>query len=324
MKIAINGFGRIGRILYRQASANKNFDIVAVNDLADRENLTYLLEHDSVYGKFELPEYFSRIKFFQEKDTSKLPWGKLDVDVVVESTGFFDSYEKSEPHLNVGAKRVVITAPVKDDKTLTFTPEVCSKDIAKFKITSNASCTTNAVTPVLAILDEELGIKSALLNTVHAYTATQGIVDRPDARDWRRGRAGALNISPSSTGAAVAAAKALPEMEGRFDGVAVRVPVPSGSLADITFISGRETSAEEVNKILAEKSLLPRWNGIIKVSNEQIVSSDIVGEPYGSIVDAAFTRVASGNLVKVLSWYDNEYGYAAMLVKHLETLKKYL
>jgi len=324
MKIAINGFGRIGRVFYKQAVSNSDFEIVAINDLADKENLLYLLRHDSVYGKFELPEDFGNIKFFQEKDPAKLPWGDLNVDVVVESTGFFDSYDKAKVHLDAGAKRVVVSAPVKDEKTLTFTPNICAGDISKFKITSNASCTTNAVTPLISILSKNPGIKKAVLNTVHAYTATQGIVDKPDAKDWRRGRAATIDISPSSTGAAISAAKAIPEMEDLFDGVAVRVPVPVGSLIDLTFISKRKTSLEEINEILTTESRKPEWQGIIKVSDEQLVSTDIIGEPYGSIVDLSFTKVIDGDLVKIFSWYDNEWGYAAMLIKHIETLKEYL
>ena len=324
MRIAINGFGRIGRVFYRQASSNPDFEIVAVNDLADKDNLLYLLEHDSVYGKFSLPEKIKDIKFLREKDPVKLPWKDLDIDIVVESTGFFDSYDKAKSHLDAGAKRVVITAPVKDDMALTFTPNINTGDIAKFKITSNASCTTNAITPLISILAKNPGIKKAVLNTIHAYTATQGIVDKPDAKDWRRGRAGTIDISPSSTGAAISAAKAIPEMKGIFDGVAVRVPVPIGSLIDLTFVSSKKTSAEEINEILTVESQKPEWQGIIKVSNEQLVSTDIIGEPYGSIVDLGFTKVIDGDLVKIFSWYDNEWGYAAMLIRHIKTLKKYL
>lgn len=324
MKIAINGFGRIGRVFYKQTANNPDFEVVVINDLADKDNLLYLLEHDSVYGKFPLPEKIKDIKFLQEKDPAKLPWKDLGIDIVVESTGFFDSYDKAKSHLDAGAKRVVISAPVKDDKTLTFTPNVCVGDISNFKITSNASCTTNAITPIISILSKNPGIEKAVLNTVHAYTATQGIVDKPDAKDWRRGRAGTIDISPSSTGATVSAIKAIPEMKGLFDGVAVRVPVPVGSLIDLTFVSKRKTTVEEINEILTVESQKPEWQGIFKVSNEQLVSTDIIGEPYGSIVDLGFTKVVDGNLVKIFAWYDNEWGYAAMLIKHIEILKKYL
>ena len=331
MKIAINGFGRIGRVFYRQVFNNPDFEVVAINDLADKGNLLYLLEHDSVYGKFPLPasqqggpEKIKDIKFLQEKDPAKLPWKDLGVDVVIESTGFFDSYDKAKAHLDAGAKRVVISAPVKEDDVLTFTPNVCVGDISKFKITSNASCTTNAITPIISILSKNPGIKKAVLNTVHAFTATQGIVDKPDAKDWRRGRAGTIDISPSSTGAAISATKIIPEMKGLFDGVAVRVPVPVGSLIDLTFVSRRNTSVEEINEILTIESQKPEWQGIIKVSNEQLVSTDIIGEPYGSILDLGFTKVIDGDLVKIFAWYDNEWGYATMLIKHMEILKNYL
>lgn len=253
-----------------------------------------------------------------------MPWKDLGIDIVVESTGFFDSYDKAKAHLDAGAKRVVITAPVKDDTALTFTPNVYAGDISKFKITSNASCTTNAITPLISILAKNPGIKKAVLNTIHAYTASQGIVDKPDAKDWRRGRAGTIDIAPSSTGAAISAAKAVPEMKGIFDGVAVRVPVPVGSLIDLTFVSKRHTSPEEIKEILTAESQKPEWQGIIKVSGEQLVSTDIIGEPYGSIVDLGFTKVIDGDLVKIFSWYDNEWGYAAMLIKHIEALKNYL
>ncbi|MBU2263338.1 type I glyceraldehyde-3-phosphate dehydrogenase [Patescibacteria group bacterium] len=324
MKIAINGFGRIGRIFFRQAYGKPGLDIVAINDLADKDNLIYLAEHDSVYGKFEFPK--SGVQFFAEKDPANLAWKDLGIDVVVESTGFFTSYEKAKAHLDAGAKRVVISAPSNDiaSRLLMFTPNVCAGDIAKTKITSNASCTTNATIPVVSIMMKNPGVKKAVLSTVHGYTSSQGIVDKPDQKDWRRGRAGAVNIVPSSTGAAKAAAKILPEIAGKFDGVAIRVPVPSGSLIDITFISERKTSAEEINEIFKKAAESKEWKGIVKIADKSTVSSDIVGEPYGSIVDMEFTRVIDGDLVKVFSWYDNEWGYCAMLIKHIEQLKNYL
>lgn len=330
MKIAINGFGRIGRIFYRQACQKPGFDVVAINDLGSKDNLLYLLENDSVYGRFELPEKIKNVKFFQKNNPAELPWKDLEVDVVVESTGFFASYEKSKAHLEAGAKRVVISAPVENDSSagsgqvLTFTPNVCFNDISKFKITSNASCTTNAVTPIIAIMSQNPGVKKAILNTIHGYTATQGIVDRPDDKDWRRGRAGAINIVPSTTGAALAAAEAVPEMADKFDGVATRVPVASGSLIDFTFVSEKKTSAEEINDIFREAAKKPEWKGIIKLADKALVSADILKDPYGSIIDPDFTRVVGGDLVKVFSWYDNEWGYCAMLIKHIEALKNFL
>jgi len=253
-----------------------------------------------------------------------LPWKDLGVDVVVESTGVFASYERAEPHLKAGAKRVVITAPAKDEETNTFTPNLAGDFTSYGKITSNASCTTNAVTPVAAIMLKNPGIKKAVLNTVHGYTASQFLVDGPMEKDFRRGRAGAVNIVPSHTGAAVAAEKTIPSLKGKFDGVAMRVPVIAGSIIDFTFVSARKTSVEEINDIFRAESEKPEWRDIIKVTEEPLVSTDILGEPYGSIVDLNFTRVVDGDLVKIFSWYDNEWGYCAMLIKHIKTLKDYL
>ena len=261
------------------------------------------------------------IPVFQEKDPAKLPWKDLDIDVAVESTGVFDSYEKAKAHLEAGAKRVVITAPAKDETTPTSTPNVGVEFLTLSKISSNASCTTNAATPVAAIMLRNPGIKKAILNTVHGYTATQGLVDGPATKDFSRGRAAGVNIVPSHTGAAIATEKAIPSLKGKFDGVAMRVPVISGSLIDFTFVSERKTSVEEINDIFREAAERSEWREILKVTEEPIVSSDILGEPYGSIVDLNFTRVVDGDLVKIFSWYDNEWGYGAMLKKHIEGLK---
>lgn len=327
MRIAINGFGRIGRIFFKQAYGKPGLDIVAINDLAEKDNLIYLAEHDSVYGKFEFPK--TGVRFCAEKDPSKLPWKELDIDVVVESTGFFTSYEKTKAHLDAGAKRVVISAPSTSsgqgpEKVLTFTPNLISDDISKYKITSNASCTTNCVNPVVAVVLKNFGIKKAVLSAIHGYTATQSLVDSPGGKDFRRGRAAAVNIVPSTTGAAEATIKVIKELAGKFDGMAMRVPVVCGSIIDITFVTEKKTSVEEVNKIFQEASQSGEWKGILKVSDEQIVSTDILGEPYGSIVDLSLTRVVDKDLVKVFSWYDNECGYCAMLIKHIEMLKNYL
>lgn len=332
MKIAINGFGRIGRIFFRQAYGVLDFEIVAINDLGDINNLAYLLKYDSVYGKYKgnvevkggsifVDE--KEIKVFSEKDPVNLPWKNLNIDVVVESTGVFTTSEKAEAHIKAGAKRVVITAPAKDD-TVTATPNAGIEFLCDMPVSSNASCTTNATIPVIKILSKNPGIVKAMLNTVHGITATQGLVDQPDAKDFRRGRAGAQNIVPSSTGAAEAVFKVIPEMKGIFDGIAMRVPVISGSLIDFTFLAKRKTSVEEINSVLTEASNSPEWQGIFKATNEPLVSTDILGEPYGSIADLAFTRVVDHDLVKILSWYDNEWGYCAMLIKHIEELRKYI
>jgi len=331
--VAINGFGRIGRLFFRQAFEEKGIEIVAINDLGDLENLEYLLKYDTVYGRYGKPVEVKsgklivdgkKIEVTQEKDPSKLPWKKLGVDIVVEATGVFDSYEKARVHIDAGAKRVVITAPAGDpDGTEGATVLVGVNDdkLESLVLSSNASCTTNAASPVIAVLSEKLGIAKAVLSTVHGYTATQNLVDGPTrGHDPRRGRAAAQNIVPSSTGAAHAVARAIPEMEDRFDGIAMRVPVIAGSIADITFISKKKTSVDEVNKILEDAAKSPRWKGIMKVSEDPLVSSDIVGEPYGAIVDLSFTRVVDGDLVKILSWYDNEWGYVSTLVKHVSNI----
>lgn len=349
LKVAINGFGRIGRIFFRQAlaprpgsgQARDDIEIVAINDLGAPENLAYLLKYDSVYGRFQggpvkadisqsgttsngegarLIVGKKEIPVYQEKDPAKLPWGELGVDIVVEATGVFRTYEKSKPHLDAGAKRVVITAPAKDaGTTQTFTPNVGVQFASAGAITSNASCTTNATTPVMAVMMQNPGVAKALLTTVHGYTASQRLVDGP-SDDIRRGRAGAVNIVPSHTGAAVATQKAIPDIENKFDGVAMRVPVPSGSLLDFTFLAKRKTSVDEINEIFREAAGKPEWEGILAVTDEPLVSSDILRQPYGSIVDTSFTRVVDGDLVKIFSWYDNEWGYCAMLVKHVETV----
>jgi len=326
MKIAINGFGRIGRLFFRQAFKNSGIDIVAINDLGSKENLSYLLRHDSVYGRFNISDKdLDKIQFLQEKDPAQLPWEDMDIDVVVESTGIFATYQKSKPHIDAGAKRVVISAPAKDEgETKTFTPNINIEFAKEGRITSNASCTTNATTPIVAVMMQNPGIKKAILNTIHGYTSTQSLVDSPKEKDFRRGRAAALNIVPSHTGAAIATGKVIPEIKEKFDGVAMRVPVPAGSLVDFTFLSKKKTSVEEINKIFIEAAEKQEWQGILKTTDEPTVSTDILGEPYGSIVDLSFTRVVGDDLVKVFSWYDNEWGYCAMLLKHIEVLKKYL
>jgi len=329
-KIAINGFGRIGRIFFRQAFGHPELEFVAVNDLGSAENLAYLLKYDSVYGQYNKSIEVKNgnflidgkeIKVLQEKDPTKLPWKELNIDIVIESTGVFESYEKAKAHLEAGAKRVVITAPAKDNITPTSTPNVGEEFLKQNKITSNASCTTNAVTPVMAVMMKEPGIKKAILNTVHGYTATQGLVDGPGHKDdFRRGRAAAVNIVPSSTGAALAATKAIPELVGKFDGISMRVPIVSGSIIDFTFLAARPTSVEEINNIFKKAAKEKEWEGILTVSEEPLVSTDILGNPHGSIVDLTMTRVIDGDLVKILAWYDNEWGYGAMLLKHVLTV----
>lgn len=307
-------------------------DIVAINDLGSPENLAYLLRHDTVYGLYEKSVGMEKqaltvdgreIRLLREKDPALLPWKDLDVDIVVESTGVFESYDKAKAHLDAGAKRVVLTAPAKDETTPTVTPNVGEETLKKERITSNASCTTNATTPVMAVMMQEPGVLKALASTVHAYTATQQLVDGPDRKDdFRRGRAAAINIAPSSTGAASAAVRVLPDLEKKFDGIAIRVPVIAGSLLDITFLAARSTSVEEINSLFKKAAKEKEWLGILAVTEEPLVSSDIVRNPHGSVVDLAMTRVVDGDLVKVLAWYDNEWGYCSMLLKHVLAVAK--
>ena len=331
-KIAINGFGRIGRLFFRQAFGLPDMEIVAINDLGDIEDLAYLLKYDTVYGRYDKEVKTDNgslvidgklVKVFQIEDPAQLPWGDLAVDVVIEATGIFEEYEKAKVHLAAGAKRVVITAPAKDadGEGKTVLIGVNPEEAKGVFLTSNGSCTTNAASPVIAVLSENPGILKAVLNTVHGYTATQNLVDGPaKGSDFRRGRAAAQNIVPSTTGAATAVTRAIRELEGKFDGIAIRVPVAAGSIADITFVAKRKTSAEEINQILKDAASSPRWQGIMAVTEDQIVSSDIIGEPYGAIVDLKFTKVIDGDLVKVLSWYDNEWGYCSTLIKHIQNL----
>lgn len=334
IKIAINGFGRIGRQFFRAAFGDKDFDIVAVNDLTDTATLAYLLKYDSVYGRYakaveakndSLVVDGEEIKVFAEKDPANLPWKSLGVDVVVESTGFFTSGEKAKVHLDAGAKRVVITAPASGDVTTALigvNDDLFAKGAGP--ITCNASCTTNASAPVMQILKENFGIKKAMLQTVHGYTATQKLVDGPDAKDVRRGRAAAVNIVPSSTGAAEAVIQSIPDLKGIFDGIAIRVPVVSGSLVMITALLNRTTTKEEVNETFKKAAAESRWSKIMKVTEDPLVSTDIIGEPYGAIVDLGFTKVVDGDLVTIYSWYDNEAGYTAALVEHVRRVAQNL
>ncbi len=331
INVAINGFGRIGRAFLRVALDREELNVVAINDLGDIENLAYLFKYDTAYGvspfdvKTKDGSIFvngKEIKYLSGPKPEELPWKDLGVDIVVESTGFFTSFEKAKAHLDGGAKKVVISAPAKGDavegiESATVLMGINEDKLAVCQMTSNASCTTNASSPVIAILNESIGIEKAILNTVHAYTASQSIVDGPNKKDWREGRAAAQNIVPTSTGAAIAVTKALPSLAGKFDGIAMRVPVVAGSVADITFISKRPTTVEEVNQILEKAREDARWSGVFTATHEKIVSADIIGAKYASIADLSMTRVVDGNLVKVLAWYDNEMGYTNTLVSHV-------
>ncbi len=322
MRVAINGFGRIGRAFYKathQSVHGKQIEVVAINDLGDKENLEYLLKYDSVYGKSD--DDLSGIEFLQERDPVKLPWKDLDIDVVVECTGIFKTLELAQGHIDAGAKRVVISAPSSDATTVLM--GVNEEQLNTCTISSNASCTTNAASPLVGILSEAIGIESAILNTVHGYTATQKTVDSPVRQaqgkpaDFRRGRAAGVNIIPTSTGAAVATTKAHTQLAGKFDGIAMRVPVPAGSIVDVTFVASKDTTVEEVNNALEGAAGSQRWGKIFAVTEEPLVSTDILGRAEASIADLSMTRVVGGKLVKVLAWYDNEVGYANSLVQHV-------
>lgn len=333
IRVAINGFGRIGRAFAKVSKERQEIELVAINDLGSIKNFAYLLKYDTVYGvssfdvsadeeKGILTIDGQEVRYISEKDPTKLPWRELGVDIVVESTGLFTSAEKSQAHIDAGAKRVVISAPVKDApdasiKGATILMGMNEDKLETCQISSNASCTTNAGSPLIAILDEALGIEKAVLNTVHGYTASQALVDGPSKKDLREGRAAAMNIVPSSTGAAIAVTKVATQLEGKFDGISTRVPVVAGSIVDVTFISKRNTSAEEINSILKKAADDSRWNGIFTVTDEPLVSHDIIGNKHASIADLEMTRVVDGNLVKVMAWYDNEMGYTYTLVEHV-------
>jgi glyceraldehyde 3-phosphate dehydrogenase len=327
MKVAINGFGRIGRCFFRAAKeAGADFDIVAVNDLGSLENLAYLLQYDTVYRKapFSVSVQGSSfvvdgkpVAFSQEKEMAKLPWKSLGIDIVIESTGVFTDPAKAKGHVDAGAKRVVISAPAKGEGAETILMGANEDRFKNGVVTSNASCTTNAASPIVGVLDAAIGIEKAILSTTHGYTASQALVDGPKEKDWREGRAAAQNIVPTSTGAAKATSLAYPQLSGKFDGISLRVPVPAGSMVDITFIAKKPTSVEEVNAALKAAAADAKWNKVLAVAEEPLVSSDIIGSRYGSIAQLDMTRVVDGNLVKVLAWYDNEMGYAHTLVEHV-------
>lgn len=336
IRVAINGFGRIGRSFFKLAWERDGIEIVALNDLGNEENLAYLLKYDTTYGRWghdvatdgdKIIVDGKAIPFLQEKDPTKLPWSDMDVDVALESTGVFTRYDQAKMHLDAGAKRVVISAPAKGDpvpgvESATILMGVNEDKFKTCQISSNGSCTTNASSPVMQIMHESVGVEKAMLNTVHGYTASQAIQDGP-SKDFRRGRAAAMNIVPTTTGAAISVTEAITDLEGKFDGMAMRVPVIVGSIADITFLASRDTTEEEVNDIFRKAAQEPRWEGILKVSEDPIVSSDIIGERYGAIVDLGFTKVVDGNFVQILSWYDNEAGYTNTLVKHVIEMGKH-
>ena len=329
IRIAINGFGRIGRSFFRGAFGSEEFEIVAINDLTDPKTLSYLLKYDSVYGRYgkevlagqgSIRVGDTEIKVCAEKDPALLPWKDMGIDVVVESTGFFTTGAKAQAHITAGAKRVVITAPASGDVDTLLVGVNDSQFANARPITCNASCTTNSVAPVMQILMDTFGIKKAAMVTVHGYTATQKLVDGPDEKDPRRGRAAAVNIVPSTTGAAEAVIQAIPSLTGKFDAVAVRVPTVAGSLSVLTVSVEKKTTHEEVNAIFKKAAGDARWTKSLKATEEAIVSTDILGEPYGAIIDLSLTKVIDNDLLEIFSWYDNEAGYTATLIEHVRRI----
>ena len=324
VRVGINGFGRIGRNVFRAAQA-KSADIewVAVNDITDPQTLAHLLNYDSTYGRYKgeiEPEGDAivvdgnRVKVLAERDPANLPWGELGADVVIESTGFFTDRENAAKHLDAGAKKVIISAPEKgEDITVVLGVNFDAYDRASHHIISNASCTTNCLAPMAKTVHEAIGIRHGLMTTIHAYTADQRLQDAPH-KDLRRARAAAINLVPTSTGAAKAVGLVLPDLNGKLHGFAVRAPVPTGSVVDLTFEAARATSVEEVNGALEAAADTGALSGILAYSEEPLVSSDIVKSPYSSIFDAGLTIVTGGTQVKVVTWYDNEWGYSSRLV----------
>ena len=323
-KIAINGMGRIGRAALKLLIDNPEMEITAVNDIASIDDIAYLLKYDSVYGIYENPVEVNEnnlvingksIPFYSEKDPSQLPWKALGIDIVIESTGFFTKEDDAKKHFEAGAKRVVLSGPTSSDGVPTIVHGVNTKD-GDTAIFSCASCTTNNISPIIEILGRRIGIEKAIMTTIHANTSSNNIVDSPASKK-RMGRSGLNNLIPTTTGEAVATTKVLPEYSGKFDGMAVRVPVAVGSLSDITLVMKKDTSKEEVNKILEEESNSNRYAKVIRTTNDPIVSSDIIKDPHAAVLDLQMTKVVDGDLVKILAWYDNEWGFANQMIRQI-------
>ena len=323
-KIAINGFGRIGRNAFKLAFERDDIEVVAINDLTDTKTLAHLLKHDSTYGTYHYDVSYDensifvdgkQIRVLAEKDPALLPWGEFGVDVVIEATGLFVQPDKARAHINAGAKKVVISAPAKGEGAKFIVLGVNEHELTREDdIISNASCTTNCIAPVMAILEREFGIEKSLMTTVHSYTASQRILDAP-AKDLREARSAAENIVPTTTGAAIATAKVIPSLVGKFDGLSVRVPTAVVSLSDITAVLKRDTTKEEINEVFRRAANDPFYQGILTVTEEPLVSTDFKGNSHSTIVDLELTNVVGGNLVKVVAWYDNEWGYSNRLVE---------
>lgn len=324
-RIAINGFGRIGRAAFKVALEKSDMEVVAINDLTSADILAHLLRYDTAYGHYRkevsvregmLIVDSGEFPVYAEPDPKKLPWKDLDVDVVLECTGRFTDKESAGQHIEAGAKKVILSAPSKgeDGSVPTFLMGVNENGYADEAVLSNASCTTNSLAPVAKILNDAFGIEKALMTTIHSYTADQNIQDGPH-KDLRRARAAAQNIVPTTTGAAIAVTQAMPELAGIFDGISVRVPTIVVSLSDCTFVLKRKTTKEEINQVLKAAASDPRYRNVLSVTEEPLVSSDFIGNPHSSIVDLSMTKVIDGDLVKVIAWYDNEWGYSNRLVE---------
>ena len=332
MRVAINGFGRIGRSVFRIMNERDDINVVAINDLADNDALAYLLKYDTVMGRFKdtvttegdlLKTSSNTIKMLNQRDPSQLPWNDMDVDIVIEATGIFRTRKALNQHLDAGAKRIILTVPAKDDIDNMVVIGVNDDSLkAEHKIVSNASCTTNCLAPMAKILQDNFGIEFGVINTIHAYTNDQRLADVPHS-DWRRSRAAAENVIPTSTGAAKAVGKVLPELAGKLDGIALRVPVPDGSVVDSVFILSQDVTADQLNEAVYEASKTEKLSRIVEYSNLPVVSTDIIGNPHSSIFDAPFTKVVQGNMVKTLNWYDNEWGYSNRVVDLVNILSQF-
>jgi glyceraldehyde 3-phosphate dehydrogenase len=328
-RVAINGLGRIGRAVAKVVLEEPSLDLVAVNDLVDVENLAYLLRFDTVYGRYEEPVDVEagdlvvagrRLRTLRSRAPLELPWRELGIDLVFECTGALTRREDAEKHIQAGARTVILSAPSKGEQVETIVHGV-NTPTGRSHVVSCASCTTNCITPIVEVIGRRLGFEKAAMTTVHAYTSSQSLVDGPK-KQFRRGRAAGANLVPTTTGAALATTQVLPAYAGRFDGLAIRAPIPVGSIADLTFVTSRKTSAEEVNRIISEEAETTRYAGVLGVSRDPLVSADIVGDPRASIVDLELTKVIDGDLLKIMSWYDNEWGYANQLVREALVLAR--
>ena len=332
MNVAINGFGRIGRSVFRILNSQKKINVVAINDIADNEAMAYLLKYDTVMGPFKdsveidgdiLKTSFNNIKMLAEREPSQLPWGEMGVDIVIESTGIFRTKKQLDGHIKAGAKRVILTVPAKDEIDYTLVIGVNDNGLTDdHKIISNASCTTNCLAPMAKILNDSFGIEHGVINTIHAYTNDQRLADVPHS-DWRRSRAAAENIIPTTTGAARAVGKVLPELNGKLDGIAMRVPVPDGSVVDSVFKLEKSVTIDEINNTVKSAANEESMKSVVEYSTLPVVSTDIIGNPHSSIFDAPFTKVIDGTLIKTVNWYDNEWGYSNRVADLVNILEKF-